>query len=287
MTGHGQAEIQTERVTVNAEVRAVNNRFLKINLNWIDGLAVLESRVNALVRKFIRRGTVNINLRIEWQSDQDHYRINRPVLESYLDQLTGFGANGGAPPVESLLQLPGVIEESAPLDHNLDELWPQVESALTSALDQLVDMRRQEGATMSVDLMRHCGEIQSHLADIAQLAPTVVDEYRRKLVERISQLLEPYNTPVEPSDVVREVGLFADRADISEELVRLRSHLEQFQQVIENPSSDGRKLDFLTQEMLREANTVGSKSNHAEISRLVVEIKTAIERIREMTQNVE
>lgn len=140
---------------------------------------------------------------------------------------------------------------------------------------------------MSVDLTGNCRLIGEQLVAIEQRAPAVIEAYRARIIERLNKQLEEVGTRIEPADVVREVGMYAERSDISEEIVRLRSHLEQFRTVMTNEEMGGRKLEFLTQEMFRETNTIGSKANDSEIARHVIEIKTAIERIREMIQNVE
>lgn len=148
-------------------------------------------------------------------------------------------------------------------------------------------MRTREGQVMAGDLRTNCQQIQRLVQRIGELSPQVVANYSQRLTARINQLLQQYQVTVSPSDLVREVGIFAERCDISEELVRLASHCEQFVQTIDDRTSGGRRLDFLTQELLREANTIGSKASDAEIARCVVDIKTAIDRIREMVQNVE
>ena len=140
---------------------------------------------------------------------------------------------------------------------------------------------------MSADLLANCRAAASALAEIERRSPLVVESYRARLAERLKRTLAELDVALEPADIIKEVSLFADRSDISEEIVRLRSHCEQFEAIVASPESSGRKLDFLTQEMIREANTIGSKASDVEISRQVIEIKSAVERIREMIQNVE
>ncbi len=189
--------------------------------------------------------------------------------------------------LESLLALPGVVDERATESADLEADWPLMEETLQQALANLDDMRREEGRVMTADLRGNCQSIVVELEQISRRAPLVADAYRTRLTERLNKLLHDYDQRVEPSDIVREVGTFAERSDISEELVRLGSHIEQFLGFAELPESSGRKLDFLTQEMFREANTIGSKANDADIAGHVVEIKALIERMREMIQNVE
>ena len=181
----------------------------------------------------------------------------------------------------------GVIDESLVELPDPENDWPMIEAALNGAIDEFQAMRSREGESMKIDLLSNCNRIKERLEIIEQRSPAVVDSYAKRLVERINKMLTELEVSVEKSDVVREVGIFADRCDISEEVVRLNSHIEQFESITNATESNGRKLDFLTQELLREANTIGSKANDAEIAKQVVEIKTVIERIREMVQNIE
>ncbi len=154
-------------------------------------------------------------------------------------------------------------------------------------MENLGRMRAEEGRAMAGDLKANCQAAADSLAQIRRRAPLVVDAYRARLEQRLKRVLAEYDVVVDAADLIREVSLFAERGDISEEIVRLQSHLDQFDTILSQPESSGRRLEFLTQEMLRETNTIGSKANDVEIAREVIEIKTAIERIREMVQNVE
>ena len=166
--------------------------------------------------------------------------------------------------------------------------WPVIEThAARPRWRTSAGCARDEGRAMAADLAANCRAVAASLDQIERRAPLVVEDYRNRLLDRLQKTLAEFDVALDPADVIKEVSLFADRSDISEEIVRLRSHLEQFQATMELPESSGRKLDFLTQEMFREANTIGSKANDVEIARHVIEIKTAIERIREMIQNIE
>ena len=154
-------------------------------------------------------------------------------------------------------------------------------------MENLAQMRAEEGRAMAADLKVNCRAAAASLEQIEQRAPLVVDAYRTRFEERLKRILAEYEVALDPADLIKEVGLFAERSDISEEIVRLRSHLDQFATTMGLPESAGLKLEFLTQEMVRETNTIGSKANDVEIARHVIEIKTAIERIREMIQNIE
>jgi uncharacterized protein (TIGR00255 family) len=290
MTGHGAGHLQRDGVTVTAELRTVNNRYYKLAFRCTDGYASLESRVDDLVRQSIRRGTVQLDLRVEREASPDSYRLNEAILSSYFNQLRVLGPDLGITTevrLESLLALPGVVNEEPATSRDADQVWPLVEHTIQEALQGLARMRQDEGQAMATDLAENCRTISRELDAVEKLAPLVVEAYRSRLADRLNKLLADYGVSVETADIVREVGLFAERADISEETVRLRSHLDQFASIMSATESNGRKLEFVTQEMFREANTVGSKSNDAAVARHVIEIKTAIERIREMIQNVE
>lgn len=290
MTGHGAGHLQQDGVIVTAELRTVNNRYYKLSFRYSDGFASLESRVDDLIRQSIRRGTVQLDLRIEQEASPDSYRLNETALASYFNQLRVLGPDLGIGlevRLESLLALPGVVNEHIATSKDAENLWPLIEQTIQQALDGHARMRRDEGRAMAQDLAENCKTISRELESVEKLAPQVVEAYRTRLTDRLNKLLAEYGASVQPVDIVREVGLFAERSDFSEETVRLRSHLEQFVSIMNSAESNGRKLEFITQEMFREANTVGSKSNDAAVARHVIEIKTSIERIREMIQNVE
>jgi uncharacterized protein (TIGR00255 family) len=290
MTGHGEAHHHASNVVIAVEVRTINNRYFKLSVRSTENYAALEPQIEDVVRQQVRRGTVQVTLRVDREPTPDDYRLNEVVLASYRQQLERMHERLHiAEPVrlETLLGLPGVVNEKYSHDDAIESEWPLVRQTLLEALANLDRMRREEGKAMTADLAANCGVLVSSLAQIEQRAPIVVENYRARITDRLNKLLSELGVSVQPADIVREVGLFADRSDISEEIVRLKSHLEQFERFVGESESNGRKLDFLIQEMFRETNTIGSKSNDAEIARQVVEMKTAIERMREMIQNVE
>ncbi len=290
MTGFGEAHCEQDGVTVSVEVRTINNRYLKTSIRLTEGYAALEPQVEAIVRKRVRRGTIQVNVRISRAASPEDYGINVPVLDGYRKQLADLASrwdSAGQVPLRDLLPLPGVVTDRSLRSFDADELGPQVDRTLEAALANLNRMRQDEGRTMGDDLQANCRQAAASLAEVEKRAPLVVEEYRNRLSERLNKTLTEFALALDPADVLREVSLFADRADISEEIVRLRSHLEQFEVIMGEEESSGRKLEFLAQEMVREGNTIGSKGNDVEIARHVIEIKAAIERIREMVQNVE
>jgi uncharacterized protein (TIGR00255 family) len=290
MTGHGEAHRHEDDLSIAVEIRTVNNRYFKLNLRVTDGYAPLESHIEAAVRDQIRRGTVTVNVQIGREPKPDDYRLNQPVLAGYLKQLEsvlGGPVNRDGAHLAPLLTLPGVVHEPTAEYDVIEAQWPHIEKVVKEALAHLAKMRIDEGRSMAADLAANARAIASELTKVEARAPLVVEAYRARLTERVTKLLAELGVGIQPADVIREVGIFAERSDISEEIVRLRSHLEQYDSVMADKESQGRKLEFLTQEMFRETNTIGSKANDAEIARHVIEMKTAIERIREMIQNVE
>ncbi len=290
MTGFGEAHSQEDGLAVGVEVRAINSRFFKLTVRATEGYSSLEPHIEEITRRSIRRGTVQVNLRVDRMRSCQDYRINTDVLNGYRDQLQELNRKwGGATsiPLESLLPLPGVVEDQSLAFFSPDDDWPAIAKVLEAAMRNLAEMRRREGQAMADDLSLNCRTIASGVEQIQQRATTVVDAYRGRLEERLNKVLADYQVTLDPADIVREVCLFAERGDISEEIVRLKSHLDQFDAIMQLPESSGRKLEFLTQEMFREANTIGSKVSDVEIAKHVIEIKTAIERIREMIQNIE
>ena len=290
MTGFGEARGQSNGIAVSVEVRTINSRHLKVSFRASEGYSALEPEVETVTRDIIRRGTVQLNLRVERPASSEDYRINSPVIENYRKQLeayTGRSEWNDPDDLRMLLSLPGAVDERRSSDRDPREDWPVIEPVLREALKALSKMRAEEGVALAADLAHNGRLILEALDAIAKRAPEVVQSYQSRLTQRVDQALSELNVTVQPADLLREIALFADRSDISEEIVRLRSHLQQYEAALMLPESSGRKLEFIAQEMGREINTIGSKANDMEISQHVVEIKTALERIREQVQNVE
>jgi uncharacterized protein (TIGR00255 family) len=270
---------------VQAEVRSVNNKHLKVSVSG-ELSADIQSQAEQIVRESVSRGSIYLRFQIERKSASG-YRLNLAAIESYRKQLASLGPAGEAVPVASLLVLPGIAESGGVDDADPEILAAAVSDAVTQAMASLNSMRQREGDAMARNLTDNLDQFQRLYEAIDEQAPRVVELFSARLTERLNQLLEKHDVQVQPSDVIREIGIFAERTDIHEELVRLRSHLGQFRQALESDVSEGRKLDFMIQELLRETNTIGSKANDAAISTSVVEMKSVIERMREMVQNVE
>lgn len=290
MTGFGDSRGENERVSIAVEVRAVNNRYLKVSAKYPETYASLEPRIEKLIRNSISRGSVSVNIRANRLDGARRCLLDAQALGQYWEQLTQFSIDVGTRPperVEHLLALPGVLQEEVRDGDEANADWPLIKDALAAALESLTDFRRREGESMRADLVVNCRVIQDQLAEIERVVPQVVIEYRDRLKERVNELLQDHGTEIDEVVLIREVSIFAERADVNEEITRLHSHLEQFAAFLNDGGSSGRKLEFLSQEINREVNTIGSKANNVAIAHCVVEMKAAVEKIREILQNVE
>jgi len=289
MTGCGEAVATDGSSTCRVEVRCVNNRFLKVALRSREGFSLLESQIEAAVRRRVRRGAVQLTLDVTGAAAPAPRQLDHAQLEAYLGQLEHFCSSHDIElprSVDAILTLPGILADSLPAKEAIDRTWPLISEALEKALDGLDGMRRAEGDAMARDMRGTCGEIGNLVAAIRSRVPAVLEAHRSRLHERVAKVLEARGVTLSEADVAREIALVAERSDIAEELVRLESHLAQFVRLLVEVSP-GRSLDFLTQELAREANTIASKSLDVTIAHAVVELKTRIERLRELVQNVE
>jgi uncharacterized protein (TIGR00255 family) len=293
MTGFGEARSQTDALAVAVEVRAVNNRYLKVTVRGTDPYPMLEPELEKVVRRHVRRGTLLVQVRVERQARPADLRLNTAALRAYLEQIREACREAGtpelaAPVAAGALALPGVAPEGAHFGAPPDDEWPAVEQALDEALRKLDGMRRDEGRAMTTELLLHHRHVTDQLDLIRQHLPAVTADYRQRLLERVRQAVGDAGVSVQPENLIREVALFADRSDVAEEVTRLASHLDQFAEVVrKGDEGAGRKLEFVIQEMGRETNTLGSKAGDVTVSRHVVEIKATLEKIRELVQNVE
>lgn len=292
MTGYGEASYQSDALSLGIELRALNNRYLKVTLRAPEPYNLLESEFEKVVRRTVKRGTLQIQLRLQRQYSPTDFRVNAVALGAYVNQVrtlaTQLGVpDGGQSLLGQVLTLPGVVPEPGTGSLKLDEEWPTIERILSEALGRLQTMRQEEGRAMAQELLALRDHIGSELARIRACLTGVLPAFRERLLERVRGLLKDLDVQIDQSDLIKEVSIFAERSDIAEEIVRLASHLDQFQEIVNEPESAGRKLEFLTQEMFRETNTIGSKGSDVAISRHVVEIKGTLEKIREIVQNVE
>lgn len=289
MTGFGSAAGCVEGVQFTVEVRSVNNRYLKPVIKLPEYWASAEAEVESLLRRQINRGTVTLNVRVKLPDEQAAHRVNTAALASYIEQLKVLEVDANPTmriDLAALLALPGVCEPPP-----IEDLCQQTKAGLMKLVEQaladLARMRSREGGALGKELKAHCKLLLKQAGVVNQKAPKVVEDYRDRLTARIGELTGTGTAGVDPGVLAREVALFAERCDVTEELARLKSHVEQFLSAADSPEPAGRKLDFIAQELLREANTIASKANDAEVARAAVEMKTAIDRIKEQVQNIE
>ena len=289
MTGFGRAQGRISGVEYAVEARSTNNRFLKFATRLPEVLLPTEGDIEKLVRTRIRRGAITLTVHMKPPDDRAACKVNTAAVAAYVDQLKALEVEANPTlriDLGSLLQLPGVCQEPA-----LEDLGEETQEGLMEligrAIDSLIEMRQTEGRGLQEDLLKNCDAAAESLAKVAARSPQVVKDYQRRLAARVAELTRGADVAVDQQSLATEVAIFAERSDIAEEVARLSVHLGQFRESVSSNEPAGRKLDFIAQEMLREANTIASKSNDTEIAREVVEIKTAIDRIKEQAQNVE
>ena len=288
MTGYGQGEIERDGAKVTVEVRSVNNRFLDQQIRMPKFLHLLEGRVRETTGSFISRGKLNLSLTWE-QLEEGAVRISVDLetareLRELLRQLTSSLDLGGEIRLEHLMNFSDIFRQER-REWDPDRAWPLVDEAVRQAMERLQGMRRKEGQQLEKDMVARLDHLEELLGDIENCYPANVEEIQRRLEERISQLIEA--PQVDQQRLAMEVAILAEKADITEECVRFRSHIELFRSTLQTGGPVGRKLNFLLQELNREANTMASKASDVTVAHRVVEIKEEIERIREQVQNVE
>lgn len=289
MTGFGHAAVEADGIDYNVEVKTVNNRYLKAYVRLPDVAAFLESDIDKLLRSRLSRGTVNYTLGMKNVSGKPLIRIEEKVLGQYLEALGKAAGQDSRRNIDlsGLLALPGVIEPDQPDADEAENIRKVVLDLSAKAIDQLKQMRSEEGQNLADDLIGNCGIIAEKLELIGTRCPVVIDEYHKKLESRINELLAGAKLEIDADILARELAVYAERCDIAEEITRLRSHIEQFANYCRKNDNAGRRLDFIAQEMLREANTITSKSSDAQISEWAIDIKCIVDRIKEQVQNIE
>jgi uncharacterized protein (TIGR00255 family) len=287
MTGFGQGASDGEKFKVRVDIRSVNNRFLDIHMRLPQELASLEVTLKKQVQGALKRGRVDLTLSIE-QMRQATFEINRPLVSGYLKalgELKGeFGLEGEAS-LELLAKLPGALQVSQDSGQLDEALVAGIVAAVSQALATLTEMRVVEGQQLAAELSMRLDKIDGHLPAIEAEASKLPAIYREKLTKRLEDLLP--SGQVDETRLAQEAVMLADRSDISEEITRLKSHISQMRDVIRADDEVGKRLDFILQEMNREANTVLSKSGDLAISDAAIAIKTEVEKLREQVQNVE
>ncbi len=288
MTGYGHYEYQNEEIRMNIEIKTVNHRYCDVYIRLPRQLSCFEDKIRSLITSRVSRGKIDVF--INWENIGEGKKeviLDEGLARAYYQAMSKIAQNLGLREdisSSSLARFPEILRVEKK-EEDSEEIWKVLEQAVNEAVNNLLSMREAEGEKLKKSLLDICGFIEGYRQKILERAPHVVTEYREKLSARIRELLE--NNNIDEMRIAMEVAMFADKASINEELVRLKSHLEQFGQIINLDGPIGKKLDFLLQEMNREVNTIGSKANDLEITRNVVELKSEIEKIREQIQNIE
>ncbi len=288
MTGFGRSQISVEGYNVTVEIRSVNHRYFELYTKIPRTYSFLEEKVKSLLQTGISRGKVECSVQIEATADESVIvSVNEPLAKGYINALNdlseSFGLSNDATAL-SIARFSDVLSiTKSPVDE--DELWEKVKPAVSGALQGFIEMREAEGVKLSQDVLSRADTILDNVSYIEERSPETVKQYSEKLLERMKSILG--DTQIDESRILTEAAIYADKVAVAEETVRLRSHIDQLREMLASSEAIGRKLDFLVQEINREANTIGSKAQDVDIARRVIDIKAEVEKIREQIQNIE
>lgn len=289
MTGFGKGEFIDENRSITVEMKAVNHRYCDVHVKMPRRYSFAEEKVKSLVKNSIKRGKIEVSVIVENIKDADvNIKLNTVIAKQYMENLKELSDElqlEDQITLEYVASLPDVLK-SVPDVENEEEVTAAIEKAVAIAIENFDNMRKVEGEKLAEDLLMRGRVIRSHVDTIGERAPMLQKIYADRIKERIEALLDG-NIEVPEDRIVLEAAIFADKANITEELVRLDSHMIQMENIINSDKSEGKKLDFLVQEMNRETNTIGSKANDLDITSTMLEIKSEIEKIREQVQNIE
>ncbi|MBM7623293.1 YicC/YloC family endoribonuclease [Sporohalobacter salinus] len=290
MTGYGQARIETEECNVIIEIKSVNHKYQKVYLHIPNRFSLLEPKIKQIIEDRVGRGKVDYNLEVENKKEAEvKVSINQTAVKEYITSLKKLKDKfelAGELNINLLTKFDDVLEVEE-VEQDVSDIWSEIEEATKEALTDFIEMREKEGSKLFSDLSDRIEKIKDLIEKIEIRIPDMVDKYRSKLKSRLNDLLT--DVEVDKERLANEVVIMADKSDVTEELVRLKSHIEQFQETLELDVVEavGRKLDFIAQEMHREVNTIGSKINDSEISNYVIDLKSEVDKIREQVRNVE
>lgn len=288
MTGFGRASYDGTDRSFTIEIKSVNHKFLDISIKTPKNLFSLESRIRKIIQEKISRGKIDILITQNNFKKNDVTAVfNENLCDSYVESLKSMKSRYKMPDnitLSLLLKLPDIITIDEK-EEDVESLWKEIEKPLEEALDMLVNMRETEGTKLQSNVVQKCESIRNAVDIIEKREPIIIEDYRKKLTEKVAEVLK--DSSVDENRIAEEVALFIDKSSIDEEIVRLKSHISQMKDTLKTDEPIGRKLDFLVQEMNRESNTIASKTNDIETTKLVLNIKNDIEKIREQIQNVE
>ena len=289
MTGFGRATVNENNFSVTVELKTVNNRFLDVNLRLSNEMQPLEAEIKRLISGRLSRGRVDVIVQYE-RNDEINYELNRPMIAGYLAAIKKIQEEfslSGESDLNVIAKLPNVL---TPKKDDLSEAFAfGVAAAVTTAIEDLERMRHSEGEMLKTELASRLDAIEQHIPAIVSESESISEEYRQRLTRRIGDLLSKSESQIEIDQgrLAQEIAYIAERADISEEIARLNTHIEHFRTIMNEEKEVGKRLDFLTQELNREANTITSKTNNMIVKENALAIKSEIEKIREQVQNVE
>ena len=291
MTGYGEAEGEVNGVSYIVEIKAVNNRYLKTSIKLPEAVAFLQEDIDKLLRNNLSRGTINYVLKLKQIAPTSAlFDIDETALQGIVERLNrikSLSNISGTIDIGGLLNLPGIIRPVLPGEEASEKITKAILDITQEAIDKLKQMRAAEGKALEADLKSHCKAIRQGLEQIRSRSTAAIQEYTKRLKKRVDELLAEAKLKLDEETLAREVAVLADRSDISEEIARLDSHLARFAESYQTNNQAGRRLEFISQEMLREANTIASKAFDSEIIRHVVDTKCEIDRIKEQVQNIE
>ncbi len=289
MTGFGRGDASSGGISITVEAKSVNSRYLDISLRLPQSILDKELELKEIVQDRVNRGKLNLNVRInKAETGEPDVKINPNLVAGYkrlLDRLREAASIEQEVTLSDLLQFNDIFISREEDEETLEKIWEVTKEATVEALDQLIKMRKQEGKQLEDDLLNRVDHIKSKIDKVQELTDGRADEVRKNLLERIQNLIE--DDLIDKDRLELEVAVLVDKMDITEELVRLESHIKFFREAIQHKESVGRRLNFLSQEINREINTIGSKANNSEISQHVVHAKESLEQIKEQIQNVE
>lgn len=289
MTGFGRGEFKNDNYHFLVECKTINHKYCDINVRLPRKISFLEDKIRNYVKNFVKRGRVDLYIKLDLIGSEDvNLKFDDKLATQYVNILKEIKDKFDLQDdisVMNVAKFPEIVKcEEKEEDEDL--YWSMLKEALDMSMEKLTQMRKEEGEKLAIDTIKRCDILANLIDEIEKYSNTVVDEYREKLNNRISEILENPSI-IDENRLAQEVAIFADKSSITEEIVRFRSHIEQLRKTVEKNDSIGRKIDFLIQEMNREVNTTGSKSSNINITNLVVEVKSELEKIREQIQNIE
>ena len=289
MTGFGRGEFKNDNYHFLVECKTINHKYCDINVRLPRKISFLEDKIRNYVKNFVKRGRVDLYIKLDLIGSEDvNLKFDDKLATQYVNILKEIKEKFDLQDdisVMNVAKFPEIVKcEEKEEDEDL--YWSMLKEALDMSMEKLTQMRKEEGEKLAIDTIERCDILANLIDEIEKYSNTVVDEYREKLNNRISEILENPSI-IDENRLAQEVAIFADKSSITEEIVRFRSHIEQLRKTVEKNDSIGRKIDFLIQEMNREVNTTSSKSSNINITNLVVEVKSELEKIREQIQNIE